>query len=78
MIDGLSRTAAEESVKRQIDYDYFMNNPNESVMSMVNEVKDLYENVVRACWKNRLSVIEVYVLLLVYICSIHEKNLFSP
>lgn len=45
LIDGLSRTAIEEAVKKQIDYDCFMTNPDESVVSMVNEVKDLMVDV---------------------------------
>ena len=45
LIDGLSRTAVEEAVKRQIDYDCFMTNPDDSVVSMVNEVKDLMVDV---------------------------------
>ena len=45
LIDGLNRTAIEESVKKQIDYDCFLSNPDESVVSMVNEVKDLMVDV---------------------------------
>lgn len=45
LIDGLSRTAIEEAVKKQIDYDCFMTNPDESVVSMVDEVKDLMVDV---------------------------------
>ena len=45
LIDGVSRTAVEESVKKQIDYDCFMSNPDESVVSMVDEVKDLMVDV---------------------------------
>lgn len=41
----MSRTAVEESVKKQIDYDCFMTNPDESVVSMVDEVKDLMVDV---------------------------------
>lgn len=41
----MSRTAVEESVKRHIDYDCFMSNPDESVVSMVDEVKDLMVDV---------------------------------
>lgn len=45
LTDGLNRTVVEESVKRQIDYDCFMSNPDESVVSMVDEVKDLMVDV---------------------------------
>lgn len=45
LIDGVNRTAVEESVKKQIDYDCFMSDPDESVVSMVNEVKDLMVDV---------------------------------
>ena len=45
LIEGISRNAVEESVKKQIDYDCFMSNPYESVVSMVDEVKDLMVDV---------------------------------
>lgn len=45
LIDGVSRTAVEESVKKQIDYDCFMSNPDEPVVSMVDEIKDLMVDV---------------------------------
>lgn len=45
LIDGVSRTAVEESVKKQINYDCFMSNPDESVVSMVDEVKNLMVDV---------------------------------
>lgn len=45
LTDGINRTEVEESVKKQIDYDCFMSNPDESVVSMVDEVKDLMVDV---------------------------------
>ena len=45
-IDKMDRTAAEVSVKEQIDYDDLMSHKDETVRSMVEEVKDLIVDVI--------------------------------
>ena len=44
--DKMDRTAAEVSVKEQIDYDDLMSHKDETVRSMVEEVKDLIVDVI--------------------------------
>ena len=45
-MDKMDRTAAEVSVKEQIDYDDLMSHKDETVRSMVEEVKDLIVDVI--------------------------------
>ena len=45
-MDKIDRTAAEVSVKEQIDYDDLMSHKDETVRSMVEEVKDLIVDVI--------------------------------
>ena len=46
LIDRMDRTAAEDSVKEQIDYDDLMSHKDETVRDMVDEVKDLIVDVI--------------------------------
>lgn len=45
LIDGIDRTAVEEAVKVQIDYDCFVSHPDESVVKMAEEIKGLMVDV---------------------------------
>lgn len=45
LIDRIDRAATEKSVKEQIDYDCLVSHPDESVVKMVDEVKDLMVDV---------------------------------
>ena len=45
MIDGIDRNAVEEEVKAQIDYDCLMSFKDDSVVKMVEEIKDLMVDV---------------------------------
>lgn len=45
LIDGIDRNAVEEAVKKQIDYDCLVSNPDSSVVQMVEEIKDLMVDV---------------------------------
>ena len=45
LIDGIDRTAVEEAVKVQIDYDCLLSHPDESVVKMAEEIKDLMVDV---------------------------------
>ncbi len=41
LIDGIDRNAVEEEVKAQIDYDCLMSYEDDSVVKMVEEIKEL-------------------------------------
>lgn len=45
LIDGIDRNAVEEAVKKQIDYDGLMSFKDDSVVKMVEEIKDLMVDV---------------------------------
>lgn len=45
LIDGIDRAAVEEAVKVQIDYDCLVSHPDESVVKMAEEIKDLMVDV---------------------------------
>lgn len=45
MIDGIDRNAVEEEVKAQIDYDCLLSYEDDSVVKMVEEIKDLMVDV---------------------------------
>ena len=45
LIDGIDRNAVEEEVKEQIDYDCLMSFKDDSVVKMVEEIKDLMVDV---------------------------------
>lgn len=45
MIDGIDRNAVEEEVKAQIDYDCLLSYEDDSVVKMVEEIKDLMVGV---------------------------------
>lgn len=45
LIDGICRNTVEEEVKKQIDYDCLVSNPDSSVVQMVEEIKDLMVDV---------------------------------
>ena len=45
MIDGIDRAAVEETVKVQIDYYCLVSHPDESVVKMAEEIKDLMVDV---------------------------------
>ena len=45
LIDGIDRTSFEEAVKVQIDYDCLVSHPDETVVKMVEEIKDLMVDV---------------------------------
>lgn len=45
LIDGIDRAAVEEVVKVQIDYDCLVSHPDESVVKMAEEIKDLMVDV---------------------------------
>lgn len=45
LIDGIDRNAVEEEVKAQIDYDCLMSYEDDSVVKMVEEIKDLMVDV---------------------------------
>ena len=45
MIDGIDRNTVDEEVKKQIDYDCLVSNPDSSVLQMVGEIKDLMIDV---------------------------------
>ena len=45
LIDGIDRNAVEEEVKAQIDYDCLMSFKDDSVVKMVEEIKDLMVDV---------------------------------
>lgn len=45
LIDGIDRNAVEEAVKKQIDYDCLMSFKDDSVVKMVEEIKDLMVDV---------------------------------
>ncbi len=45
LIDGIDRAAVEEAVKVQIDYDCLLSHPDESVVKMAEEIKDLMVDV---------------------------------
>ncbi len=45
MIDGIDRNAVEEEVKAQIDYDCLMSYEDDSVVKMIEEIKDLMVDV---------------------------------
>ncbi len=46
LTDRIDRTAIEESVKKQIDYDCIITHPDQSVVQMIEEVKDLIVDVI--------------------------------
>ena len=46
LIDGIDRNTVEEEVKKQIDYDCLVSNPDSSVVQMVEEIKDLMVDVI--------------------------------
>ena len=45
MIDGIDRNTVEEEVKKQIDYDCLISHPDNSVVQMAEEIKDLMVDV---------------------------------
>lgn len=45
LIDGIDRTAVEEAVKVQIDYYCLVSHPDNSVVQMAEEIKDLMVDV---------------------------------
>lgn len=45
LIDGIDRNVVEEAVKKQIDYDCLMSFKDDSVVKMVEEIKDLMVDV---------------------------------
>ncbi len=45
LIDGIDRSTVEEEVKKQIDYDCLISNPDSSVVQMAEEIKDLMVDV---------------------------------
>ena len=45
LIDGIDRNAIEEEFKVQIDYDCLISHPDESVVQMAKEIKDLMVDV---------------------------------
>lgn len=45
LIDGIDRNAVEKAVKKQIDYDCLMSFKDDSVVKMVEEIKDLMVDV---------------------------------
>lgn len=45
LIDGIDRNTVDEEVKKQIDYDCLVSNPDSSVLQMVGEIKDLMVDV---------------------------------
>ena len=45
LIDGIDRTAVEEAVKVQIDFDCLVSHPDEAVVKMAEEIKDLMVDV---------------------------------
>lgn len=45
LIDGIDRNAVEEEVKEQIDYDCLISHPDNSVVQMAEEIKDLMVDV---------------------------------
>lgn len=45
LIDGIDRNAVEEAVKKQIDYDCLMSYEDDSVVKMVEEIKDFMVDV---------------------------------
>ncbi len=45
LIDGIDRNAVEEEVKKQIDYDCLISHPDNSVVQMAEEIKDLMVDV---------------------------------
>ena len=46
LIDEIDRTKVEEQVKKQIEYDSLITHPDEAVVSMVEEIKDLIVDVI--------------------------------
>lgn len=50
LIDGIDRTAVEEAVKVQIDYECLVSHPDQSVVKMVEEIKDLMVDVLCGEW----------------------------
>lgn len=45
LIDGIDRSTVEEEVKEQIDYDCLISHPDNSVVQMAEEIKDLMVDV---------------------------------
>ena len=45
LIDGIDRNTVEEEVKKQIDYDCLISDPDSSVVQMAEEIKDLMVDV---------------------------------
>lgn len=45
LIDGIDRASVEEAVKVQIDYDCLVSHPDEAVVKMAEEIKDLMVDV---------------------------------
>ena len=45
LIDGIDRNTVEEEVKKQIDYDCLISHPDNSVVQMAEEIKDLMVDV---------------------------------
>ena len=45
LIDGIDRNAVEKEVKAQIDYECLVSHPDQSVVTMVEEIKDLMVDV---------------------------------
>ena len=45
LIDGIDRNTVEEEVKKQIDYDCLISHPDNSVVQMTEEIKDLMVDV---------------------------------
>ena len=46
LIDEIDRETLEQSVKEQIEYDNLITHPDEAVVSMVEEIKDLIVDVI--------------------------------
>lgn len=46
LIDEIDRETVEQSVKEQIEYDSLITHPDEAVVSMVEEIKDLIVDVI--------------------------------
>lgn len=46
LIDEIDRETVEQSVKKQIEYDSLITHPDEAVVSMVEEIKDLIVDVI--------------------------------
>lgn len=45
LIDGIDRSTVEEEIKKQIDYDCLISHPDNSVVQMAEEIKDLMVDV---------------------------------